>query len=56
MTANRRRLLSGAGASLMGLVLAGCDRLNRSEAVQATLARAEDLTCLLYTSPSPRDS
>jgi DMSO/TMAO reductase YedYZ molybdopterin-dependent catalytic subunit len=44
MTANRRRLLSGAGASLMGLVLAGCDRLNRSEAVQATLARAEDLT------------
>ena len=44
MTPNRRRLLSGAGASLMGLVLAGCDRLNRSEAVQATLARAEGLT------------
>lgn len=41
---HRRGLLTGLGASLLGLTLAGCDRLNRSPAVKAGLARAEGLT------------
>ncbi|MDP3659734.1 molybdopterin-dependent oxidoreductase [Phenylobacterium sp.] len=44
MSADRRRWLKGAGASLAGLWLAACDRLNETPAVRATLARAERLT------------
>ncbi len=38
----RRRLLGAAGAGAGGLLLSGCDRLNRTPAVRGLLARAED--------------
>lgn len=40
----RRGLLTGAGAALGGLWLAGCDRLNGSPAAQAVIGRGEALT------------
>lgn len=43
MSVHRRRILAGAGSSLLGLVLAGCDSLNRNTQVQAVLAQAERL-------------
>jgi DMSO/TMAO reductase YedYZ molybdopterin-dependent catalytic subunit len=44
MSTDRRNWLKGAGASVAGLWLAACDRLNAAPGVQETLARAEGLT------------
>lgn len=41
---SRRRLLASLGAGAGGLLLAGCDRVNRSPAFQSLLSSAEDLT------------
>lgn len=40
---DRRRLLTGLGAATGGLLLAGCDRLNRSEGFRALLREGEGL-------------
>jgi DMSO/TMAO reductase YedYZ molybdopterin-dependent catalytic subunit len=42
--ANRRGWLKGAGASLAGLALAACDRLNQNPGFARALASAEDVT------------
>ncbi|WP_374467776.1 molybdopterin-dependent oxidoreductase [Phenylobacterium sp.] len=42
--ASRRGLIRAAGASLAGLTLAACDRLNASPGFSRVLAGAEDLT------------
>lgn len=44
MSAGRRRWLKGAGASLAGLWLAACDRLNDDPRVRGVLEGAEGLT------------
>ena len=44
MTTDRRRWLAGAGATLGGLVLAACDRLNANPQVTKVLQSAEGLT------------
>lgn len=44
MSADRRRWLTGAGASLAGLWLAACDRLNDDPRVRGVLEGAEGLT------------
>jgi DMSO/TMAO reductase YedYZ molybdopterin-dependent catalytic subunit len=44
MNANRRRWLTGAGATLGGLWLAACDRLNADPRVTRVLKSAETLT------------
>lgn len=49
-----RRSVIGAGAS--GLLLGGCDRLNRSPAFRGTLRTAEGLTMRAQRLVSPRDS
>ena len=41
MSLPRRSMLTAAGSTLLGLALAGCDSLNRSAGVKATLAQAE---------------
>lgn len=41
---SRRRMIASLGAGAGGLLLAGCDRINRSAAFQAAQASAQDLT------------
>jgi DMSO/TMAO reductase YedYZ molybdopterin-dependent catalytic subunit len=43
MTVNRRGWIAGVGASLTGLVLAGCDKISESPKVVNVLAAAEGL-------------
>ena len=39
---SRRRLITGVGASGVGLLLSGCDRFNRSPAFRSILSLGED--------------
>ena len=50
-----RTILCGAGFLLAAVALIGCDGEERLYDVTGTVT-SYSLSCLLYTSPSPRDS